>query len=501
MKKKEATSLVNSLQKKSDLSIDDTISGFQLSLALGNHYQAIYFMELYESLIYEHFLDIALHIDKYIYCDRFINDSRKWKELYCEQKEILIAIMLHKKDNVSQWDKLLNILNEEYVTVNKVENSDLITKTIPELLELFHEAIERSESHKRSRILSDIGLSTNNLGLAKETLTHIREDREDLKNMILYNINKLLNCKTAEESPPTQSEGVVSYSEHEKDIDLILEALDKALENDLFTEEYYDDKILELAHNIASRYPIVAYNLQEKLHSNYSEELELQSKVSSVLFAVDIPKGVEYFQKIDIDIFKVTAIEHLVATSNDQEVFKALIECLEFIDYYIDKYEAMHALNKKIPISFEDIYEVSSQIMPYDDLNFEHDAISQYYRKKYNIKNKDKLKIVVVGIGSAGHAVVNILNKEAIGSHISTIKFTPNSEITRIVTVEELEKTRLTCIDGQNYVFGYIHNLWRALKSKMQDGDHLVEYKAVGSSGIRLMRGVDVIDDMITSIK
>lgn len=150
---------------------------------------------------------------------------------------------------------------------------------------------------------------------------------------------------------------------------------------------------------------------------------------------------------------------------------------------------------------FEDFYKVASQIMPYDYLNFEHDVVSQYYREKYEMKNKDKLKIVVVGIGSAGHAVVDILNKENHHSNISTIKFTPSSVITKIVTVEGLEMSHLVNIGGKDIVFGYANKRWQAMKSEMQDGDYLVEYKNIGATGIRLMRGNDIINDMIISIK
>ncbi|MBU1658895.1 hypothetical protein KKG72_07585 [bacterium] len=67
---------------------------------------------------------------------------------------------------------------------------------------------------------------------------------------------------------------------------------------------------------------------------------------------------------------------------------------------------------------------------------------------------------------------------------------------------EELEKTRLVNTNGKNIAFGYIHDEWE----KMKDGDYLVEFKSspsswsnlVGSAGIRLMRGEEVINTMIT---
>ncbi|MBD3808880.1 MAG: hypothetical protein IE880_09250 [Epsilonproteobacteria bacterium] len=117
-----------------------------------------------------------------------------------------------------------------------------------------------------------------------------------------------------------------------------------------------------------------------------------------------------------------------------------------------------------------------------------------------------KLKIVVVGIGRAGYATIDLLRKEKISSEIKTIKFNKDADSIRIVTVEELESAHIVNINGKDVVFGYINDQWENLKSLMKDGDHLVEFKSspgswanlAGRKGIRLMRGEEVIETMIT---
>lgn len=119
-----------------------------------------------------------------------------------------------------------------------------------------------------------------------------------------------------------------------------------------------------------------------------------------------------------------------------------------------------------------------------------------------------KLKIVVVGIGSAGDATVDLLRKEKISSSIQTIKFNNNVDSIRIVTVEELESTHIVNIDGEDIVFGHINDQWEELKSLMEVGDHLVEFESsprsirnlVGRREIRLMRGEKVVKVMTTGM-
>lgn len=429
MKKAEAISLLNSLQDKQFLSVGEAVTGYQLSLALLNHYQAIYFKEVHEALTHDYFLDISINIDKAEYCDKLISNSKEWKELYYAQKEILIAIMLHKKEYVLQWYKLLDILNEEYVTVEKVEKSELISKSTSELTDLFYESIELSESDKQARKLSLIGSNTDDIKLARETLTYIRDDREDLKSYIINNINRLSNNEDTFNSP-NSSDIQVSLNASETETELIVEALDKSLKEGILSEEDYDHKIIEIANNIVHTYPIVAYNLLEKMHSPLAEELDLQVEVTLVLFGVDINKGFEYLKKVEVDCFQRDAIIELLERIGSPYFFKTLLEFLESWDsYYTYKYEVLYSINKKTPIHFEEFYKLSSQIMPYDDLNFDASIHSQYYRDKYEIKNKDGLNIVYVGIGNTGlNTLNNFIDNKPESKSIKTIAIDDRDE-------------------------------------------------------------------------
>jgi cell division GTPase FtsZ len=89
-----------------------------------------------------------------------------------------------------------------------------------------------------------------------------------------------------------------------------------------------------------------------------------------------------------------------------------------------------------------------------------------------------KLKIVVVGIGRAGYATVDLLRQEKISSEIQTIKFNKDTDSIRIVTVEELECAHLV-----------------EFKSSQGSGANLV-----GKAGVRLMRGEKIVKTMLTGM-
>lgn len=384
MNKEKALELLNTLKKSASLSYEEATQGYQLSLALCEHKQAIYFKEQYETLIDEYFLEIALNIDKLKYYEQFIENSKIWTEvLFSGTKEILIAIMLDKKDNVTQWNSLLNILNDDYITVEKVVASDLKQMSFPKLLKHYFESLERLESYKRFYDLSNIGSNTSEIELAKEILTHIKDARADLKENVVQNI---INLSTKKElGDPTKEESKISLKESDAEVTRIVQALDKSLEEGILSVHDYDYKILDIANDIVSTYPIVAYGLQEKLHDNLGEMLDLQSKVCSTLFRVDMTLGMQYFDKIEVECFKVWTIHDILHINKKSEVLNWLLDAIESFEIITNKYEAMYELNKKMPIDFEKMYEVCLDIMPYEYVNFDFTANARYYTSKHKI--------------------------------------------------------------------------------------------------------------------
>ncbi|MCD4668166.1 MAG: hypothetical protein K8R44_06225 [Sulfurimonas sp.] len=426
MKKTEAEFNLNNLKIKSSLSLDEATMGYQLSLALCDHKQAIYFKELYNDLSYKFFLEIASNIEKQKYVELFMQYSKIWSEVIgpCS-KEILIAIILLKQDEIIQWNDLTIILNEGYVNISKVENSNLAQMSFYELSQLFIKNLEIPESYKPQVILSNIGSNTDNLELAKKTLTYIIDERDDLKEHIianianlvsLYDINesiKLLDGVDKHYSDPIRfdiakriykTESIKPYKMLEnmekkymyaygayiaannkdiKTIEKIVAGLDALLDVGSINHDNYDYSIMEVAISIVCYYPIYAYSLQDKLHTNLGCILDLQLLVSSELFKRDTNMGIEYFKKIEVEFFKTEAILNIVQENNNLINLVKLKEVIDIFEINMEKYRALYALNKKIPIDFEEIYEITSKIMPYDELELDYDIQTQYHVEKY----------------------------------------------------------------------------------------------------------------------
>ena len=456
-----AEEVLMSLRSTTQVTIGEIIQAYQLGLALCDHESAIYFKELYDEFIYELFFKIFTGIEQEKYQNLLKHHSKDWEEsLDSTTKEIFIAIILQNKDSIEQWNELEKILNEDYVNIQKVEDSELSQMNLVELLKLALEQKELADSHKKSRVLSQIGSATEDLALAKKLLKLIRNDREDLKDHVVTNIARL-NAKSCpdrsieyfqdlhqvysdpqlfsfakslyKDNPPlveaileniddkytyAYKAYVAAECSNEASVEKLIDELDVLLGQEMISVNEYDEAIINVALNIAHVYPLLANSLQEKQNINRPEELDLQALVASELFKRDPDTGIEYFHKIEVDYFKLDAVRIIVQNSSDTEALEILIQATDEIKIASVRYDCLHELNKKIDIEFEDLYEVTSQIMLYDDITFDEDVYTDFYLDKYEIeKDSKKLKIVHVGVGTAG---VNMIDSNEISEELAS---------------------------------------------------------------------------------
>jgi len=461
MNKLEGKLLLESLSVLPTLSIKQVVKAYQLSLALSDYKSALNFKELYDESTYELFLKIVTGIGQGKYQNLLKHHSGDWKEsLDSTTKEIFIAIILQNKESIEQWNELAKVLNEDYINIQKVEDSELSQINLVELLKLALEQKELAHSHKKSRVLSQIGSNTEDLTLAKKLLKLIREDRQDLKDNIATNIARL-NAKSCpdrsieyfqdlhqvysdpqlfsfakslyKDNPPlveaileniddkytyAYKAYVAAECSDEASVEKLIDELDVLLDQEMISVNEYDEAIINVALNIAHVYPLLANSLQEKQNINRPEELDLQALVASELFKRDPDTGIEYFHKIEVDYFKLDAVRIIVQNSSDTEALEILIQATDEIKIASVRYDCLHELNKKIDIEFEDLYEVTSQIMLYDDITFDEDVYTDFYLDKYEIeKDSKKLKIVHVGVGTAG---VNMIDSNEISEELAS---------------------------------------------------------------------------------
>ena len=461
MNKLEVKLLLESISVLPTLTTKELIRVFQCGIALCDHKSALHFKDLYEEFIYELFLKIVTGIEQEKYQNLLKHHSRDWKEvLDSTTKEIFIATILQNKDSIEQWDELETVLNEDYVNIQKVEDSELSQMNLVELLKLAIDQKELADSHKKSRVLSRIGSNTEDLILAKKLLKLIREDRQDLKDHVATNIARLkaetnpdrsleyfqdlnqvysdpqlffLAKSLYKDNPPLVEEilenigdkytyaykaYVAAECNDQASIDKQIDELDILLDQGMININEYDEAIINVALNIAHVYPLLAYSLQEKQNINRVEELDLQALVASESFKRDPVTGIEYFRKIEVESFKLDAVRNIVQEHSDTEGLEKLLLAIETIKEATVRYDCLYELNKKLDVEFEKLYEVTSQIMPYDDIAFDEDVYTDFYLHKYGIeKDSKKLKIVHVGVGTAG---VNMIDSNEISEELAS---------------------------------------------------------------------------------
>lgn len=211
-----------------------------------------------------------------------------------------------------------------------------------------------------------MGSFTKDSELAEAMLLLIRDDRQDLKNNVMENITSL-----TKDTDPNEIAFIDLYEENKEELELLLESLDSLYKNSVIDGFAHDKKILELANALVVKYPSVAQNLLEKLQVNPAELLDLQVEICVAFFHTDsVKKGIEHFNKIEVEFYKPTAIASLVESHTNLEVFRALHDALSLFEIDTCKYEALAELTKKIDIDFSELYELTSNIMPYDDVRF-----------------------------------------------------------------------------------------------------------------------------------
>lgn len=424
MTKEAAEQYLVHLGCQSQLSIDDAVKAYRISLALGDHLQAMHFEHVYSDLIYDLFLEITLNIGKQEYFDTFLRYSQEWDEaLCCDYKYIYMAIMIKQKNEIDDYASLLEILNRKYHTVESLEKMGLLSKSIDELecmlkTELADYKIEITHA-ELSRIASFIG----DIDLAKKILEEIPAHKAWLIDPVYANISRLtaeINTDEAveiwndikdhsfikpekyrmakniyKEDPQLANKlidsmdeacfygleaYVASQNRDEKAINALINGLDERLEEDVMNETTYDHVLVEVALSIVETWPLTAFGLIEKLHGPLKELLDVQQAVAESLFNHgDTEQAFEYFGKIEVDCYKVLALEEILARHDDVKTLQKLFSKVMNFEYVPWKYEAMHLLQKKMTIPFEVLYDTVSQIMPYEHINYDSEAMHEYY--------------------------------------------------------------------------------------------------------------------------
>lgn len=402
---------LNSLRPKSEFSIDEAIEGFQVALALGDQAQAARFRNIYLDLMYSLFLDIALNITKQEYLDLFMQHTETWDVLFYESFQfIYLAIIFKQKDQIADFPILLKFLEKTPYRIYSTEKAGHISKSIDELTAMFLDAVASYKTSKIHGCLVQYAQLTDDIAVAEKILAEIPTESGWLRDDINFRIVELLAeedfdaavevlqavqnedplerakyflAKKASKDNPDCADALISSinpayfygldahvaseNRDETAIRSIIDFIDSELEHELISTEVYDAGILNIGFAIVGNYPLTAFDLTAKLHESWADLCDLKASVAEALFVKgDFEQGLEYFDKIDDEIRQYLALLDIISQINDPQALQLLTSKADQLNDAKYTYDVYRKISQKTPVTFDKMYALASNVMPYD---------------------------------------------------------------------------------------------------------------------------------------
>jgi len=428
MTPKTAQNRLDNLKSANEISVDNAVEGFQLSLALGDRAHAIYFKKLYQAKLYELFYDVAINISNPDFLEKFFHFIEDWRELYCcNHKAVYVAMLLKQKDQIQDFQKLYEALKNVCYTLDQIETSQLLSKSLDELKAIYLQELAEYKTYKVYENLSNYAIASHDIAVARKVLPEIPSNLIRMRDEILEQMVKLLIVSEKEEAlslvsdiqtkyvlqnvyyhiaktiyPDDPDQANVLISElpiqycygfngykaaaemNEEEISSTLYLIDLMLKNDQISQYDYDSALIEIAFAIVEHYPSIAFGLIDKLQDNSVELLEVQQKVAEIfLMRDDLDKGTEYFHKIEQEFHQFLALLKVIRQSDDPQILQTLRSLSDRLLEPAHRFYVYEELSQKIAIPFETMYALSEGIKPYrrDDreLHELHEIYEEYF--------------------------------------------------------------------------------------------------------------------------
>lgn len=410
----EAVSAITLLKECPDLNYDDISKGFQIALALFDEPLVIFFKERYYHFIYNITLDIALHIDKPGKIELFKQYEIEWEMIsYCYSELVLIAIMHKLTQHSPEADIFVCQLIDKYLFESSYYQnkfSNLLEKSIDELtvsyldcpqgkisrslayiyyyraldssdVVLLEEAIHKAEAEKDEDMVSRLQRrvasckANENIVDALDIATSIK--CKESKKFALYDIAKNIHERASKSSShivsflPTMFQYgfrafLASFNKDKNEVMRIMEEIEKLHETHFISNDTYDNCLMQIAYSVVENYPHLVSNIREKLHTLWGEILDIEVEVAVSLSKKDLEEGITYALSIDVDFFQVDSIVRIIESVEDES---SLVRLSKITEHYYEnvnfQYDILKAINKKMPLPFEQVWNVTSKMLPY----------------------------------------------------------------------------------------------------------------------------------------
>lgn len=421
MTKESAMQQLDELKQRNKLSAEEALHAYRLSLALDDVVQVSYFANLYKDLGYILSLDIALNITKSEYRDLFFQEFKNCSSLphsYC------MAIIIKQKDQITNYEEFEKIFSKNPEYLEYIHSKKYSTKNSDELKEMFLEEIRQEKQALTHRLLDRYARTTKDITIAKRILGEICDnmfydghDRSSIHGNILnllvendfdeavgYFLREDINfedyakyafAKKIYKHRLSLSETTIlsltqdyfyafqafiaNEKQDKEDLKSIIDSVDRAFEEGQIDDKTFDHAILKIGFAMVENYPLLAFSLIEKLHTNWSDQLDLQQSVAESFFAKgEISLGVEYFYKIEAA--QPYALAEMIQNTNDMAVISVLVPLADTFDDTRELYYIYVELYRKELVPFDKMYQLASTMMPDNyDCTYNPEILHQNY--------------------------------------------------------------------------------------------------------------------------
>lgn len=410
----EAASAIALLKERQDLTRDEMSKGFQIALALFDDELIEYFRQSYHYDICALILDLALHINQPENIECFKQYQSEWDEIaYYASKLKIVAIMVKSKQRSLEADILVRELKDKHIIKSNYYEkkfSALLEQSLDELVDsylgdfkgaissagcesycnnalksrdivLLQEALEKAKSQNDNdmvaRLLRRVAFmqAHDNLDKALETVSTI--EFLYIREFALSDIAELIHKKNPQRAqalvsnlPVCLQYGFRAYlassNKDENEIDRIMWEIENLDKVHFLSEDEHDHCLMQVAYNVVDNYPNLVRNIREKLHTLWGEVLDIEAEVAVSLGKNDLEEGITYALSIDVEFFQVDGIVKIIEFVEDES---SLMRLSKLTEHYCEdinfQYDILKAINKKMPLPFEQIWAVTSKMLPY----------------------------------------------------------------------------------------------------------------------------------------
>lgn len=411
MTKQSAKEQLSLLQSSCSLSLQDVRFAYKLALVLGEREEATRFKEIYQELMYDEFLEIALSISNPYYLEKFFNLIGEWDKLYCcDFKSLYVLMLLKQKESIEDFEKLYEVLKENCCVFSRLEDSELLLNTLGELQEMYLEELKGYLSRNVLKSIVYEVLSSNDMDLLRKQFQEtpltpdwmrrsilermvmllVDSDREEAMRLLSttgdkYDIEnvKLKIAKKIFANHPAEANAIVSElpknkqyafkayevgtQKNEEAIVSLIKLFSSLLEKNFIKQDEYNDFLVAIGLTIVDDFPMLALSVIDMTDTNSPDFISIfQTAAENYLLQGNIELAIKYFPEIDVDVCQQESLSNVIRVSDDPEI---LLVVQSLADELLDetrRFFIYEELSKKMPIAFETMFALLDDLAPTD---------------------------------------------------------------------------------------------------------------------------------------